>query len=62
MARKKAKVYTVSTNVFGVSLREAPGGKVLDKIIPNGETVAEISQQDGWIEVDGGWIRKEFLK
>lgn len=62
MARKKAKVYTVSTNVYGVSLRESPDGKILDKIIPNGEKVAEITQTDGWVEVDGGWIRKQHLK
>lgn len=62
MAAAKAKTYTVSTSVFGVALREEPEGKILDRVIPNGEKVKALSEKDGWVEVDGGFIRKEFLK
>lgn len=62
MAAKKEKTYTVATPVFGVSLRENPDGKILNHIIQNGEKVKEISNADGWVEVEGGWIRAKYLK
>jgi hypothetical protein len=45
-----------------VSLREKPDGKILNHIIQNGEKVKEISNADGWVEVEGGWIRAKYLK
>lgn len=61
-AKKQPKKYTVSTPVYGVSLRDEPDGKILDTVIPNGDIVTVKSVKDGWIEVDGGWIRAEYLK
>ncbi len=62
MAARKAKTYTVETPVYGVSLREEPDGKVLKQVLPNGTKVKEITSVDGWVEVDGGWIRAKYLK
>lgn len=62
MATAKAKTYTVETPVYGVNLREGPEGKVLDKVLPNGEKVKALSEADGWVEVDGGWVRRKYLK
>ncbi len=61
-AKKQPKKFTVSTPVYGVSLRAEPNGKILDIVIPNGDMVEVKSEKDGWIEVDGGWIRAEYLK
>lgn len=62
MATAKEKTYTVSTHVFGVSLRDEPNGKILDKVIPNGRRVKAVSEVDGWVEVPGGWVRSKYLK
>lgn len=62
MATKRVKTYTVNTPVFGANLRDKPNGKILDTILPNGTKVKEKSAIDGWVEVDGGWIRAALLK
>lgn len=62
MAGKRVKTYIVNTPVFGVNLRAEPNGKVLDKVLPNGTAVKEKSAVDGWVEVDGGWIRAAYLR
>lgn len=62
MATAKAKTYTVDTTVYGVSLREEPEGRILEKVLPNGTKVNAVSEADGWVEVDGGWIRSKYLK
>ena len=56
------KTYIVETPVYGVSLREEPEGKILDTVLPNGEKVKVVSEANGWVNVDGGWIRREYLK
>lgn len=61
MAKKIVKPYTVRTTVYGVSVREAPDGKILDTILPNGTEIQPISESGDWVETEKGWIHKRNL-
>ena len=62
MAARKTKTYTVATPVFGVNPRENPDGAILAKVLPNGAKVKAVSEVDGWVETEHGWIRATYLK
>lgn len=63
MAAKKANAYTVAWD-SGLNLREKPdySGAIV-RVLPYGEKItAKGKAENGWLPVDGGYVRSEYLK
>ena len=63
MAAKKADTYTVAWD-SGLNLRSQPNySGTIVRVLPFGEKVkASGKAENGWLPVDGGYVRSEFLK